>query len=68
MRTTLDLDEDVLQETMRSTGARSKKKGVEAALREYVRMKRRQALLSRIGSWTDFDLTVENLEELRDEP
>jgi len=68
MRTTLDLDEDVLEETMRSTGAKSKKKAVEVALHEYVRMKRRQALLSRIGSWTDFDLTVENLEELRDEP
>ena len=67
MRTTLDLDENVLQETMRSTRARSKKKAVETALGEYLRMKRRQALANRIGSWKVFDITVDKPEELRDE-
>jgi len=67
MRTTLDLDEKILVETMRSTGAASKKKAVETALREYIRMKRRQDLLGRIGSWRDFNMTLEDLERMRDE-
>jgi len=68
MRTTLDIDDDILKETIAATGARSKKKAVESALREYTRMKRRQELLKRIGSWRDFDLSLEELERLRNEP
>lgn len=68
MRTTLDIDDDILAETIAATGAPSKKRAVETALREYIRMRRRQDLLKRIGSWMDFDLTQEELERLRNEP
>jgi len=68
MRTTLDIDEKILIETMQATGASSKKKAVETALREYIRMKRRQELIARIGTYRDFDLTLKELEKLRDEP
>jgi Arc/MetJ family transcription regulator len=67
MRTTLDIDAKILEEALQSTGASSKKKAVEIALREYIRFKRRQDLISRIGKWKDFDLTLEDLEKLRNE-
>lgn len=67
MRTTLDIDDTILEETLQSTGASSKKKAVEIALREYIRTKQRQDLISRIGTWNDFDLTLEDLEKLRNE-
>ena len=68
MRTTLDIDERILGEAIQLTGASSKTKAVEIALREYVRMMRRQALIRRIGNYSDFDLTLEDLERLRNEP
>ena len=67
MRTTLDIEESVLTETIRETGAPSKKRAVEMALREYIRMKRRQELIRQIGTYKDFDLTLDELEKLRDE-
>ncbi|HID95963.1 MAG TPA: type II toxin-antitoxin system VapB family antitoxin [Candidatus Latescibacteria bacterium] len=67
MRTTLDIDEKILAETMQRTGASSKKRAVEIALREYIRMKRRQELMARIGHYIDFNLTLEELEGLRNE-
>ena len=68
MRTTLDIEESVLTETILETGASSKKRAVEIALREYIRMKRRQELIQQIGTYKDFDLTLDALERLRDEP
>jgi len=67
MRTTLDIDDEILRETINTTQATSKKKAVEKALREYLRMKRRQHLLARIGSWKDFDLSLEELDRMRNE-
>jgi Arc/MetJ family transcription regulator len=67
MRTTLDIDDEILQETINATKAPSKKKAIEKALREYLRMKQRQNLLARIGSWKDFDLSLEELDRLRNE-
>jgi len=67
MRTTLDIDDEILQETMNETRATRKKKAVEKALREYIRMKRRQNLSARIDSWKDFNLSLEELDRLRNE-
>jgi Arc/MetJ family transcription regulator len=67
MRTTLDIDDEILQETMNETRATSKKKAVEKALREHLRMKRRQNLSARIGSWKDFSLSLEELDRLRNQ-
>jgi Arc/MetJ family transcription regulator len=67
MRTTLDIEESILTEAIHVTGASSKKRAVEIALHEYVRMKRRQELIHRIGTYVDFDLTLEELGKLRDD-
>ncbi|MBA2441568.1 MAG: type II toxin-antitoxin system VapB family antitoxin [Rubrobacter sp.] len=49
MRTTLDIDAKLLEDALRISGERTKTATVEAALREYVRLKRKEMLLSLRG-------------------
>jgi len=65
MRTTLDIDDQTLNSLISTTGASSKKKAVEIALREYIRMKHRQELIQMIGHYDDFTLSLEKLKDLR---
>ena len=67
MRTTLDIDDETLNTVTSTTGASSKKKAVETALREYVRMKHRQELIQMIGNADSFGLSLEELECIRNE-
>lgn len=46
MRTTLDIDARLLEDAVRLSGEKTKTATVEAALREYVRLKRKGMLLS----------------------
>lgn len=62
MRTTLNLDEELLSKVAELTGEESKSKAVSKALEEYVRKKKLELLLSLRGK---IDL-VENWRELRD--
>jgi len=65
MRTTLDLDVELLENVQRLSGATTKKQAVEMALREFVRLKKREELAARIGNWDDFGLTLADLEKMR---
>lgn len=67
MRTTIEISDQTLQDIIKQTGATSKKKAVEIALKEFLRLKRQQELIARIGNFDDFDLSIENLERIRDE-
>jgi len=67
MRTTLDIDDKILNETIQMTGASSKRKAMEIALREYIRFKHIQRLISRIDNYKNFDLTLKKLKSLRNE-
>lgn len=67
MRTTIDIDDKIFKEAMEVTGAKSKKKTVEIALKEYVLFKRHQKLADRIGRYTHFGLSQKELGEMRDE-
>lgn len=49
MRTTLDIEAKLLEDALRFSGERTKTAAVEAALREYVRLKRKEMLLSLPG-------------------
>ena len=49
MRTTLDLNEKLIEEAVRLSGARTKAAAVEVALAEYVRLRRKEALLGMSG-------------------
>jgi Arc/MetJ family transcription regulator len=64
MRTTLDIDTKLLEEAMRLTRAKSKKETVDVSLKELIRQRRRERLLSRLGRFR-LDLTLKKLERLR---
>ena len=62
MRTTLDIDARLIEEAVRLSGEWTKAAAVEAALGEYVRLRRKELLLSLPG-----DIRLEeNWRELRE--
>jgi len=67
MRTTVDIDDTLLNEAIQLTGVSSKKHTIEVALEQFIRMKRRQQLSNRLANFVDFDLSLEKLSELRNE-
>ena len=64
MRTTLDIDIKLLEEAMRLTRAKSKKETIDVSLKELIRQRRRERILSRLGRFK-LDLTLRKLERLR---
>ena len=64
MRTTVVIDDVLMDEAIKAIHARSKKEAIEAGLLELVRKKDREALINELGTF-DLDLTLEKLEELR---
>ena len=68
MRTTLDIDASLMEKVVAVTGARSKKKAIETALKEFLRAKRREELASMIGSYENFGLSLKDLGKMRREP
>ena len=58
------VDAELVSQVQRETGARTKKAAVEEAMREYLNMCRREALISRFGQG-DIDLTPEQLRKMR---
>jgi len=63
-RTTLDLDEKLIEDAMRITDLPTKKAVIEEALRELVNAHRREQLIARLGSG-DMDMTLEELKKWR---
>ncbi|MBI4299287.1 MAG: type II toxin-antitoxin system VapB family antitoxin [Chloroflexi bacterium] len=61
MRTTLEVNENLLEDVVKLTGEKAKSKAVNKALKEYVRHKRIEELISMLGK---IDL-VDNWYELR---
>ena len=62
MRTTLDIDAQLMDDAIRLSGERTKAAAVEAALREYVRLRRKEMLLELPGKVR----LEENWEQLRE--
>lgn len=65
MRTTLDIDDNLLKEIMKTSGAKTKKGAIVIALKEYLRTKRREELKEMIGNYDDFGLSLKDLEKMR---
>lgn len=63
-KTTVQIDEHLLEEAMKATGAKTKKQAIEAGLRSLVRNKNREALRKELGTF-DLDLTLNELERMR---
>jgi Arc/MetJ family transcription regulator len=64
MKTTIDIPDDVLKETLRNTGARTKRDAVVGGLREFNRRQRVDRLLAKLGKSTTF-MTHQQLMDMR---
>lgn len=67
MRTTIDIDNDLLKEVMEKSGAKSKKNAIVTAMKDYLKLKRREELKDLIGSYDEFNLTLKDLRKMRNE-
>ena len=65
MRTTLDIDAELIEKGVKTTGARSKKKAIETAMKEFLRTKRRKELSDLIGNYEEFGVTLKDLKKMR---
>jgi len=65
MRTTLDIDAELLEEVVKATGASTKKKAIKIALKEYLCAKRRKELSDLIGNYEGFEVTLKDLGKMR---
>jgi len=65
MRTTLDIDAELIEKVVKTTGARSKKKAIEIAMKEFLRAKRRKELSDLIGNYEEFGVTLKDLRKMR---
>lgn len=64
MRTTIDIDDKLLEEVKKLTGVKAKKELINLSLKEFIRGKKVKHLLSLYGS-SLIDLTPEDVENLR---
>ncbi|MBI1821840.1 MAG: type II toxin-antitoxin system VapB family antitoxin [Nitrospirae bacterium] len=67
MRTTMDIDDMLISEVIKVSGARTKKGAVVIALQEYIKAKKREELKKIIGSYDEFGLSLNDLEKMRRE-
>jgi Arc/MetJ family transcription regulator len=65
MRITLDIDAELIKKVMKATGAPSKKKAIEIAMKEFLRMRHREELIDLIGNYEEFGITPRELERMR---
>ena len=63
-KTTVLIDEVLLQTAIEAIGARTKKEAIEAGLRALVRNFNREALRKELGTF-EIDLTLDELDRLR---
>lgn len=67
MRTTLEIDEKLVREIIKVSRAKTMKSAIVIALTEYLKSKQRQELKNMIGAYDTFDLSLKDLEKMRDE-
>ena len=63
-KTTVFIDDGLLDEAMKASGARTKKQAITTGLKELVRRKNLEALRQELGTF-DLALSLEELEKLR---
>lgn len=63
-KTTVMIDEELLEEAAVCIGARTKKETIEAGLKSLIDRYNREALRAELGTF-DMDLTMDELERLR---
>ena len=66
MRTTIDINESLVEKVKKLLGVKTKKDAVEYSLEFLIREKQRERLRKKIGK-ADLDLTLDELEKMRKE-
>ncbi len=65
-RTTVDIDDELLNRALSISEERTKKGVIEASLREYIRRRALEEFRSMIGNF-ELDLTYEDLRRMRED-
>ncbi len=63
-KTTVEIDEKLMERAMQISGAKTKKKAIEYGLRELIKSINRDLFKKELGTF-DIDLTAEDLEKTR---
>jgi Arc/MetJ family transcription regulator len=66
MRTTIDINEELIHDVMKKAGVRTKKDAIVTALKDYLRHKKVEELKGLVGNYESFDLTLDDLKKMRD--
>jgi Arc/MetJ family transcription regulator len=66
MRSTIDIDKELLEEAKALTGARTKKELIDLSLRELIRGKRREHLAALFGSGV-LAISPDEIEKMRED-
>ena len=64
MRTTVDLDEELVREVMDLLGVKTKRQAIQRSLEALVKQKKRERLRTKLGN-LDLDLSLEELKWIR---
>ena len=64
MRTTIEINEQLLREAMTVTGTKKKRQCIELALQEVIRQKRIERLIQRLGK-TPLTIDTDDLDRMR---
>ncbi len=67
MRTTIDINEDLINQVMKKAGVKTKKEAIVTAMKHYLRFKKIEELKELVGNYGDFNLTLSDLKKMRDE-
>lgn len=65
MRTTIDVNNDLINEVIKKAGVRTKKSAIETALKDYLKYKKIEELKGLIGNYDTFNLTLYDLKKMR---
>lgn len=65
MRTTIEIDEELVNEVMRISKVKTIKGAIVTAFKEYIKAHRKRELRDMIGNYNEFGLTLEELEKMR---
>ncbi|GBD96456.1 MAG TPA: type II toxin-antitoxin system VapB family antitoxin [Nitrospirae bacterium] len=67
MRTTIDINEDLINQVMKKAGVKTKKEAIVTAMKDYLRFKKIEELKELVGNYDAFNLTLSDLKKMRDE-
>jgi Arc/MetJ family transcription regulator len=67
MRTTIEINEELISDVMKKAGVRTKKDAIVTALKDYLKHKKVEELKGLVGNYESFGLTLDDLKKMRDD-